>query len=153
MPFDYLPHPMACLVTGITPNFSLAKGLSEPNFAHKIYQQLSQANTCVAGYNSMRFDEEVTRHLLFRNLYPVYEREFKNNNSRWDVIDLVRACYALRPDEINWPKYEDGKPSFKLEELSKANNIGHEAAHDALSDVHATIGIAKLIKTKQPKLY
>ncbi|MFT4655110.1 MAG: exodeoxyribonuclease-1 [Patiriisocius sp.] len=153
MPLDYLPHPKACLVTGITPTFSLTKGLSEPVFANKIYQQMSQPNTCVAGYNSISFDEEVTRHLLFRNLFPVYEREFKNNNSRWDVIDLVRACYALRPGGINWPVYDNGKPCFKLEELTKANNIGHKAAHDALSDVHATIGIAKLIKTNQPKLY
>ncbi|MFT6268207.1 MAG: exodeoxyribonuclease-1 [Alphaproteobacteria bacterium] len=153
MPLDYLPHPKACLVTGITPSYSLTKGLSEPAFANKIYHQMSQSNTCVAGYNSMRFDEEVTRHLFFRNLFPVYEREFKNNNSRWDVIDLVRACYALRPEGINWPFYDDGKPCFKLEELTKANDIGHEVAHNALSDVHATIGIAKLIKTKQPKLY
>lgn len=153
MPLDYLPHPQACLVTGITPHYSLRLGLSEPIFAQKIYQQLMQANTCVAGYNSMKFDEEVTRHLLFRNLYPVYEREYMNNNSRWDIIDLVRASYALRPEGINWPHYENLRPCFTLEALCKANNIGHDAAHDALSDVHATIGLAKLIKIKQPKLY
>jgi exodeoxyribonuclease-1 len=153
MPLDYLPHPKACLVTGITPFYSLHKGLAEPVFAEKIYQQISRANTCVAGYNSMKFDEEVTRHLLFRNLFPVYEREFKHNNSRWDVIDLVRACYALRPQQISWPLYDDGKPCFKLEALTKANDIEHTSAHNALCDVHATINIAKLIKTKQPKLY
>jgi exodeoxyribonuclease-1 len=153
MPLDYLPHPRACLVTGITPTYSLTKGLSEPTFANKIYQQIIQENTCMAGYNSMRFDEEVTRHLLFRNLFPVYEREYKNNNSRWDVIDLVRACYALRPEGINWTFYENAKPCFTLGALSKANDIAHESAHDALSDVRATIDVAKLIKTKQPKLY
>jgi exodeoxyribonuclease-1 len=153
MPLDYLPHPQACLITGITPSYSLAKGLSEPAFANKIYQQMIEPNTCVAGYNSMRFDEEVTRHLLFRNFFPVYEREYKNDNSRWDVIDLVRACYALRPENINWPKYDNGKPCFTLSALCKTNEIEHESAHDALSDVHATISIAKLVKTKQPKLY
>lgn len=153
MPFDYLPHPTACLVTGITPAFSHAKGSSEPSFAKKIHGQMSTPNTCVAGYNSMRFDEEVTRHLLFRNLFPVYEREFAQQNSRWDIIDLLRACYALRPEGIKWPTYDDGKPSFTLEALSQANEIGHDAAHDALSDVHATIGLAKLIKNKQAKLY
>lgn len=153
MPIDYLPHPNACLVTGITPAFSLSKGLSEPVFAQKIYQQISQNNTCVAGYNSMKFDEEVTRNLLFRNLFPVYEREYKNNNSRWDLIDLVRACYALRPHGITWPVYDDAKPCFTLNALSKANEIEHGAAHNALSDVHATIGLAKLIKTQQPKLF
>ena len=153
IPHDYLPHPLACLITGITPYYSLSKGLSEPEFANRIHRQMMLPNTCTVGYNSMKFDEEVTRHLFFRNLFPVYEREYKNNNSRWDVIDLVRACYALRPTDINWPLYETGKPSFKLEELTKANNIGHEDAHDAMSDVRATIAIAKLIKTHHPKLY
>lgn len=153
IPHDYLPHPQACLITGITPYYSLNKGLSEPEFANRIHRQMMQPNTCVVGYNSMKFDEEVSRNLFFRNLFPVYEREYKNNNSRWDVIDLVRACYALRPEHINWPYYDNAMPCFKLEELTKANNIGHEEAHDALSDVHATIGIAKLIKSKHPKLY
>jgi exodeoxyribonuclease-1 len=153
IPHDYLPHPQACLITGITPYYSLNKGLSEPEFANRIHRQMMLPNTCVVGYNSMKFDEEVTRNLFFRNLFPVYEREYKNNNSRWDVIDLVRACYALRPEHINWPFYDNGKPCFKLEELTKANNIGHEDAHDALSDVHATIAIAKLIKSHHPKLY
>lgn len=153
IPHDYLPQPQACLITGITPYYSLNKGLSEPEFANRIHRQMIRPNTCVVGYNSMKFDEEVTRNLFFRNLFPVYEREFKNNNSRWDVIDLVRACYALRPEKINWPFYDNGNPCFKLEELTKANNIGHEDAHDALSDVHATIAIAKLIKSHHPKLY
>jgi exodeoxyribonuclease-1 len=153
IPHDYLPHPQACLVTGMTPNFSLSRGLSEPEFAQRIIRLMSQANTCVAGYNSIRFDEEVTRFMLFRNLFPVYEREFKNGNSRWDIIDLVRACFALRPDGITWPRYENGKPCFKLEELTKANSLEHESAHDALSDVYATIAVAKLIKSQQPKLY
>jgi exodeoxyribonuclease-1 len=153
IPHDYLPHPQACLVTGITPYYSVNKGLSEPEFASRIHKQMMNPNTCVAGYNSMKFDEEVTRHLFFRNLFPVYEREYKNNNSRWDVIDLVRACYALRPENINWPLYDNGNPCFKLEALTKANNIAHEGAHDALSDVRATIAIARLIKTSHPKLY
>ena len=153
IPHDYLPHPQACLVTGITPYYSLSKGLSEPEFANRIHKQMMKPNTCVVGYNSMKFDEEVTRNLFFRNLFPIYDREYKNNNSRWDVIDLVRACYALRPENISWPLYDNGKPCFKLEALTKANNIVHEDAHDALSDVYATIAIAKLIKTTHPKLY
>lgn len=153
IPHDYLPHPQACLVTGITPQLSFKRGMSEPQFADKVYQQLSRKETCVAGYNSIRFDDEVSRNLLFRNMFPVYEREFKNNNSRWDIIDLVRAAYALRPQGINWAYYENGKPCFKLDELTVANNIKHENAHDALSDVVATIAIAKLIKQAQPKLY
>jgi exodeoxyribonuclease-1 len=48
---------------------------------------------------------------------------------------------------------EDGKPSFRLEDLSRANGLLHEAAHDALSDVRATIALARLIREKQPKLF
>ena len=61
--------------------------------------------------------------------------------------------YALRPEGINWPVREGNLPTFKLEELTKANGITHESAHDALSDVYATIALAKLIKQKQPKLF
>lgn len=153
IPNDYLPHPQACLVTGITPQKSLRDGYLEHEFANKIAEQFMQAETCSAGYNSMKFDEEVTRHLLYRNFWPVYEREYQGGNSRWDIIDLVRAAYALRPEGIEWPVYTDGKPCFKLEELSRANDLEHTSAHDALSDVYATIALAELIKQKQPKLY
>lgn len=153
IPNDYLPHPQACLVTGITPQQSLRDGYIEPDFVAKLHSQLSQANTCVVGYNSIRFDDEVSRFTLFRNFYEPYAREWQNGNSRWDIIDLVRACYALRPDGIRWPENDDGGVSFKLERLSAENELAHESAHDALSDVHATIGLAKLIKQAQPKLF
>lgn len=152
-PQDYLPHPEACLVTGITPQKALREGLTEAVFADRIHALFTQPNTCVAGYNNIRFDDEVTRYLLYRNFYDPYAREWQNGNSRWDIIDMVRACYALRPEGIEWPVNEDGVVSFRLELLTKANGISHEAAHDAMSDVYATIAMAKLIKEKQPKLY
>ena len=114
---------------------------------------MSRPGTCSAGYNSIRFDDVITRHLLYRNLRDAYEREYRNGNSRWDLIDLARMCYALRPDGIEWPMHEPGKPSFRLEDLSSANGIAHEGAHDALADVHATIGLARLLKNAQPKLF
>lgn len=150
---DYLPHPMACLITGITPQQALAQGMAEPEFARLIHQQMSQPKTCTLGYNSLRFDDEVTRFMLYRNFYDPYEREWQHGNSRWDLIDMTRATYALRPDGIIWPENEDGLPSFKLEALSKANGLTHSKAHDALSDVEATIALAKLIRQHQPKLY
>lgn len=153
IPNDYLPHPQACLITGITPQQSLRDGMIEAQFMAKIHQQMMKPMTCVAGYNNIRFDDELTRFSLYRNFYNPYAREWQNGNSRWDIIDMVRACYALRPDGINWVYNDDGKPTFKLELLSKANEIVHEAAHDALSDVYATIGLARLIKDKQPRLY
>lgn len=150
---DLLPKPDACLVTGLTPQVALAKGLPEYQFAAKIHAELNMPGTCGAGYNSIRFDDEVTRYMLYRNFYDPYEREWRNGNSRWDLIDVVRMTRALRPEGIVWPDYEDARPCFKLEALTAANDLSHEAAHDALSDVYATIALAKLIKTKQPKLY
>lgn len=157
-PSDYLPNPEAALVTGITPQKAMQEGLSEAEFARRIHQEFSQPNTCVAGYNSIRFDDEMTRYMLYRNFYDPYAREWQNGNSRWDIIDMVRACYALRPEGINWPTMtneETGEEriSFRLELLTAENGISHEAAHDAMSDVYATIEMAKLIKEKQPKLY
>ena len=150
---DILPSPEACLVTGITPQQALQNGLLEPEFMAQIHQQLSTPNTCGVGYNSIRFDDEVTRYGLYRNFYDPYQREWQNGNSRWDIIDLMRTTRALRPQGIEWPDHESGSPSFKLEHLTTANGIQHEAAHDALSDVTATISMAKLVKQSQPKLF
>jgi exodeoxyribonuclease-1 len=150
---DVLPHPMASLITGITPQEAKSRGLNETDFAQKVLDEMSQHGTCTAGYNSIRFDDVITRNLLYRNLRDPYEREYRNGNSRWDLIDLARVCYALRPDGIEWPMHEPGKPSFRLEDLSTANHIAHEGAHDALSDVRATIGLARRIKIEQPRLF
>ncbi len=150
---DFLPSPMACLITGISPQKALAEGLIEAEFIRQIQHEFSEPETCVVGYNSIRFDDEVTRQLLYRNFYDPYAREWQNGNSRWDVIDMVRLCAATRPEGITWPVKDDGSTSFKLEELTKANAIDHGRAHDALSDVVATIEVAKLIKKTQPKLF
>lgn len=150
---DILPHPEACLVTGITPQKADAEGLSEPEFMARVHRELAKPGTCGAGYNSIRFDDEVTRYSFYRNFYDPYEREWQGGNSRWDIIDMLRLTHALRPEGIVWPKNEEGFTSFRLELLTEANGISHEAAHDALSDVYATIAMAKLIKQRQPKLY
>lgn len=150
---DVLPHPAACLVTGITPQEARERGEPETLFARRIHQEMMRPGTCSAGYNSIRFDDVFTRNLFYRNLRDPYEREYKNGNSRWDLIDLARMCYALRPDGIEWPMHEPGKPSFRLEDLTAANGIEHEGAHDALVDVRATIGLARLIRDRQPRLF
>lgn len=150
---DCLPEPEACLLTGITPQLAAAQGEPEALFIAAIHQELSRPGTCGVGYNSLRFDDEFTRHLLYRNFYDPYEREYKNGNSRWDIIDMLRMAYALRPEGIEWPRNEVGQPSFRLEDLTAANGIAHQGAHDALADVRATIDLARLLKQRQPRLY
>ena len=118
---DYLPHPEACLLTGITPQLAEQQGMPEVKFIKRIHAELSHPGTCGAGYNSLRFDDEVTRFTLYRNFYEPYAREWQHGNSRWDIIDLARMTYALRPDGITWPQHVDGQPSFRLEDLTSAN--------------------------------
>jgi exodeoxyribonuclease-1 len=150
---DFLPDPQSCLITGITPQQCLEWGVPEYQFAATIEAAFSQPGTIGVGYNTIRFDDEVTRHLFWRNLIDPYAREWQNNCGRWDLLDVVRMTYALRPEGIEWPLRDDGKPSFKLEHLARANGLLHEAAHDALSDVRATIALARLIRDRQPKLF
>jgi exodeoxyribonuclease-1 len=150
---DYLPDPESCLLTGILPQTCLEHGLPEHAFAAAIERELAEPGTVGVGYNTIRFDDEVTRHLFWRNLIDPYAREWQNDCGRWDLLDVVRTTFALRPEGIEWPRHEDGRPSFKLEHLTAANGLLHEAAHDALSDVRATIALARLIKNRQPRLW
>lgn len=152
-PADLLPSPEACLVTGVVPQDVRESGLSERAFSEVVHHELSRPGTCGVGYNNFDFDDEVTRHLFYRNFYEPYAREWQDGNSRWDLVDVVRACYALRPEGIAWPVRKDGCPSFKLEHLAAENGLGHEQAHDARSDVLATLELARLIRAKQPRLF
>ncbi|MFT3816928.1 MAG: exodeoxyribonuclease I [Rubrivivax sp.] len=150
---DSLPDPESCLLTGILPQQCLQQGLAEHAFAAAIEAELAAPGTIGVGYNSIRFDDEVTRHLFWRCLIDPYGREWQNGCSRWDLLDTLRCTWALRPEGIEWPCHDDGRPSFKLEHLSAANGLAHEAAHDALSDVRATIALARLVKARQPRLW
>ena len=152
-PLDSLPDPESCLLTGILPQTCAEQGLPEHAFAAAIHAELARPGTVGLGYNSIRFDDEVTRFLFWRNLIDPYGREWQNDCGRWDLLDVLRCAYALRPDGITWPRHEDGRPSFKLEHLSAANGLLHEAAHDALSDVRATIALARLLRERQPRLW
>jgi exodeoxyribonuclease I len=158
---DFLPDPQSCLITGITPQLCLEKGLPEYQFAAQIEQMLSEPGSIGVGYNTIRFDDEITRFMFWRNLIDPYAREWQNNCGRWDLMDVVRTAYALRPEGIEWPTKldengdgkNDRKASFKLTDLTAANGLVHEAAHDALSDVRATIALARLLRNKQPRLF
>jgi len=151
-PADALPAPAACAITGITPRAAERDGVCEAEFAAAVLEELARPGTCAVGYNSMRFDDEVTRHLLWRNLYDPYAREWRDGNSRWDVIDVFRLARALRPEGLEWPDHESGLPSFRLEDLARANGIEHDA-HDALADVQATLELTRRLRAAQPKLY
>ena len=150
---DNLPDPESVLLTGILPQLCLERGLPEHVFAAAIEAELAAPGTIGVGYNSIRFDDEFTRFLFWRNLIDPYAREWRNGCGRWDLLDTVRTTWALRPEGIEWPLREDGGPSFKLEHLTQANGLAHEAAHDALSDVRATVALARIVKTRKARLW
>lgn len=152
-PLDRLPDPESCLITGITPQRCRAEGLPEHDFAALVQDCLGRAGTVGVGYNTLRFDDEVTRFLFWRNLMDPYAREWRDGCGRWDLMDVVRCAYALRPQGIEWPTDENGRVRFKLEMLSAANGLPHAAAHDALSDVRATLALARRVRAQQTRLW
>lgn len=150
---DTLPSPQAIMVTKITPQSTLMDGFTEAEFCKYVMDEIFTPGTIAMGYNSVRFDDEFMRHTFWRNFYNPYEWQWKDGRSKWDLLDVVRMTRALRPENIKWPVTEDGKATNRLELITKENNISHEHAHDALSDVEALISVTRLIKEKQPQLY
>lgn len=151
LPDDVLPSPEAALVNKINVE-DLKDGLSEAEFANLFNNDIATPDTIFVGFNNLRFDDEFMRYVNYRSFYDPYKWHWENGRSRWDIIDLVRMTRALRPEGINWPVV-DGKNSNKLELLTKANNLSHESAHDALSDVKASIEVAKLLRDSNPRLF
>jgi exodeoxyribonuclease-1 len=150
---DTLPSPDALLVTRITPQQTLEVGYSEAEASRIILSEIFTEDTIAVGFNNIRFDDEFIRHLLWRNFYDPYEWSWQDGRSRWDMLDVIRMTRALRPEGIEWPLDSEGKATNRLELLTAANGLNHYKAHDALSDVLATIDVANLIKTKQPQLF
>jgi exodeoxyribonuclease I len=150
---DILPSPEAVLVTGITPQSTLEDGLTEAEFLKTFHKEIARPNTIFTGFCSEDFDDEIIRYTNYRNFHDPYEWHYGRGRTRWDVVNLIRMTRALRPEGIEWPLTDDGKPSNRLEQLTELNGLEHLNAHDALSDVSATIAITALIKTLKPKLF
>jgi exodeoxyribonuclease-1 len=150
---DVLPEPDAVLITGITPQKTLAEGMHEAEFLKIFYKEIATPGTIFVGFNTIRFDDEFMRFLNYRNFYDPYEWQWQDGRSKWDLLDVVRMTRALRPDGIQWPFDPKGNPTNRLELLTSLNKLTHAHAHDALSDVIATISVAQLIRDKQPKLF
>lgn len=150
---DTLPSPEALMVTGITPQQTVSEGYTEAQFAKILCEEVFIPGTITVGFNNIRFDDEFIRHLFWRNFYDPYEWCYKDQCSRWDMLDVIRMTRALRPEGIKWPVDAEGRATNRLELITSENGIDHFKAHDALSDVEALIAVTKLIKQAQPHLY
>lgn len=153
IPNDYLPNPESVLITGLTPQFTIRHGLIESEFANRIYNIFNIPQTCIVGYNNIHFDDEFSRNIFYRNFYDPYSWSYQNGNSRWDILPILRAFYTLCPDQIQWPINNNNQISFRLTEITQINSIQHQQAHNATSDVFATLEIMKLLKTTHPELF
>ncbi len=149
---DVVPEPDAILVHGITPQKTLSDGITEVEFLKYFHERVAMPDTIFIGYNNIRFDDEFTRRICYRNFYDPYQWHWKDGRSRWDLLDAIRMMRALRPDGLNWPIVDD-KPTVRLELMAKENGLSHENAHDALSDVIALIELAQKYHKYQPKLF
>ncbi len=154
---DALPDPESVMITGITPQMCEKEGLCESDFAQRVFERLNDPGTVSVGYNSISFDDEFNRFLFWRNFLDPYShssRAWKNGCSRWDLLPVMRAAWALlEKEKLQWPTRWDGSPSFRLSDLTRANGIVHKRAHDALSDVEATIGLAALLARRAPAFW
>lgn len=150
---DTLPSPEAIMVTGITPQRTVDEGYSEAEFARILVDEVFTPDTIAVGFNSVRFDDEFVRHLLWRNFHDPYEWSWRDGRSRWDILDVIRMTRALRPEGIEWPVDAEGRATNRLELITRLNGIVHAQAHDAMSDVEALIDVTRLIRQRQPQLY
>lgn len=155
-PAHIVPSPTAMLVTGLTPADLDGANLSHLAMMEEIAAKLtSWSPATMVAYNGLSFDEEHLRHALFATLHPPYLTQ-RPGNGRADVLIMARAIAALRPDALTLPlPLVNGKPSFKLGPLCRANGIGlsDAAAHDALHDVRATLALMKLLRARAPDLF
>ncbi len=149
-----LPHPAALRTNGLPIERLLDPSLpSHYDMVRAIRQRLlSWSPSIFVGYNSIRFDEEMLRQALFQTLHPAYLTS-NHSNCRADVWGLVMAAAAVSPACLSVPIGPEGRPIFRLEQLALANGVAHEQAHNALSDVVATLELCRVVHQRSPELW
>lgn len=151
---DVIAHPKAYLTHFLDVDTLNAEGMNEFMLTRAIQNIFTETpGTCISGYNTHSFDDNLVRNLMMRNMKDYYQHEYSDGNFRMDVFKMVQLVFAIRPEILNWRDKENGTKSLKLEHLSADNGIAHDNAHDALDDVLATIGVAKKIKEANPRLF
>lgn len=148
---DIIPSPDA----SITHRISIAEsmqGIKEFEAISQIHQLINQPNTISIGYNSSKFDDEFLRFSFHRNLLPPYNHQYKNGCRRMDLLPITNIYYLYKREVLNWPEI-DGKPTMRLEEISKANQLATGQAHNAIVDVEASVELARRLSSKAPEIW
>jgi exodeoxyribonuclease I len=149
-----LPHPSALRTNGLPIEWLTDANLpSHYAMVGDIRRTLISWSPAVfVGFNSIRFDEEMLRHALFQSLYPAYLTS-NHRNCRADALSLVMAADAVSPAQLVVPVSEEGRRTFRLQQLAAANGVAHARAHDAMSDVLATVELCRLVYQRSPELW
>jgi exodeoxyribonuclease I len=149
-----VPHPQALHVTHKQPeDLTNPKLPTEFESASEISRFLTPAKDVTrifVTYNGIKYDDEILRTTLFRNLLDPYFNTSKAS-VKIDLLDIMRFIEAARPGTLIIPVDDAGNPSFRLEKICPANGIRLNA-HDALHDSVATMELFKLAFDKAPDL-
>ncbi len=146
---DIVPSPGAFITHRLLLD-ELKNGCCEYKAAKRIHEIMNTPGTISLGYNSLNFDDEFLRFTFYRNLLSPYTHQYANGCSRMDILPIALLYRLFRPEVLKWPEI-NGKPTMKLELISKKNNLVSPLAkaHDAMVDVEATLSLAKkLFKEK-----
>jgi exodeoxyribonuclease-1 len=149
-----VPAPNAMIVNGV--RASQLIDVSNPThyeMVRKIVTKLEAWSPAIfAGWNTIRFDEEMIRQALYKTLHRPYLTNTKGN-SRTDVMRMVQACSIYSSDTLKIPTEIGGKPVFKLIRVATENGFRLKRAHEALEDVRATIFLAKMVSENAPNIW
>jgi len=152
------PHvvasPGAMNVTGVT-----AAQLDDPTYASQfemagqIHQKLTDWQPAhFIGHNSIKFDEVLLRALFYKSLLPVYLTNM-NGNCRLDTLKMLQSASIYEPGDIIYPTRQNGQAIYKLDQLAPANGFNHANAHEAMSDVEATIFMCRKVRDSAPETW
>lgn len=141
-----VPHPAAMVLTGRTLAELRAADLpSHYEMMRRVAQHLEKwSPATIIGFNSVRFDEEVLRHSLWRTLHNPYLTSWAGN-VRADALTLCRTVAFFAPGALTVPVDEEGSPRFRLPLLVEANDIAVGTSHAAMDDAAATLALCRLV--------
>lgn len=144
---DTVPSPQAVLVHQLS-LAQLQTGVCEYAAIREIHQLFNAPGTITVGYNTLGFDDEFLRFSFYRNLLPPYTHQYANNCGRMDLYPITVMYYLFKSEVISWPKIF-AKTTLKLEHLNAHNALVDGKAHDAITDVVATLALARRLRKEQ----
>ncbi len=147
---DVVPSPGAMIVNRIDISRAL-DGRYELEAITEIHRLFNRPGTIGLGYNTLGFDDEFLRFSFYRNLLPPYTHQYHHGCGRMDLFPITILYYLFKPDLLKWPE-KNGKPSFKLENLSALNDLSQGPAHDAMVDTTACLALAQRL-FRQEKMW